>query len=122
MNESSSTMTVQFGTSGKNTAAAQLAEADLLRPEIQTVKINENSLTIILDDRREIKVPLDWYPRLVHATNVERNHFEIQGNALHWPELDEDIDVRGILLGRRSGENSASFQSWLRARGEQNLT
>ena len=107
---------------GRNIAAAQQAEADLLRPEIHAVEVSETQLIVALDDRREIKVPLDWYPRLVQGTAAERHHFEIQGNAIYWPELDEDIDVRGILLGRPSKESTASFQHWLGAReqGHQN--
>ena len=93
-----------------------MAEADLLRPEITAVEIGEVNLTVTLDDRREIKVPLDWYPRLVHGTDAERQHYEIQGNAIYWPALDEDLDVRGILLGRPSKESAASFQRWLSER------
>jgi len=69
-------------------------------------------------DGRTISVPLDWYPRLVHATPQERDGWRIigGGEGIHWPELDEDISVEGLLAGRRSGEGPNSFRRWLNAR------
>ena len=107
---------VQFGTSGKNTVAAMQVEGDLLRPEIDQVKLTAEALIVTLDDQRQLSVPLSWYPRLVDATSEERSHFELQGNAIYWPDLDEDIDVRGLLLGRKSGESKASFEKWMASR------
>jgi hypothetical protein len=44
-------------------------------------------------------VPREWFPRLARATPEERQHFEIfdQGFGIHWPDLDEDISVLGLL-------------------------
>ncbi len=99
-----------------NIALAQLVERELELVEIQSVKLTEDSLTVDLRDGRTIITPLLWYPRLAYATSAERQHYEVRRNAIHWPDLDEDISVRGMLLGRRSGESLESLQKWLEQR------
>jgi hypothetical protein len=47
-------------------------------------------------------VPLWWYPRLLRATPAERDHFEIGRFGVHWPEIDEDIELAGLLLGAKA--------------------
>ncbi len=80
-----------------------------------------DSLSIDLTDGRTIIVPLMWYPRLWYGTPEERNHFEIIGDntIIHWPDLDEDLSVSGILAGRRSGESPESLKKWLAQRAAQ---
>ncbi len=65
-----------------------------------------------------ISVPLDWYPRLVHATDAERRNCDVfgSGTAIEWPDIDEHISVEGLLAGRRSGESERSFKRWLESR------
>ena len=48
--------------------------------------------------------PLAWYPRLLHATAAELSNWKILGNGegIQWPDLDEDLSVAGLLLGRRA--------------------
>ncbi len=84
----------------------------------QNVTVTEESLAVDLVDGRTIIVPLVWYPRLWHGTPEERNKFEVRGGGtlIHWPELDEDLSVSGLLAGRRSGESSQSFKKWLEER------
>jgi hypothetical protein len=67
---------------------------------------------------RTISVPIGWYPRLAHAAAHERTNFQISGAGygLHWPDLDEDIGVEGLILGKRSTESAASFDAWLKNR------
>ena len=79
--------------------------------------LGEN-LTVGLADGRSLSVPLEWYPRLARATETERCNWRLLGDgyAIEWPDLDEHIGVAGLLAGRRSGENSASFQRWLVSR------
>ncbi len=81
----------------------------------QKVVVAEDSLSIDLTDGRTIIVPLMWYPRLWYGTPEERNHFEIIGDntIIHWPDLDEDLSISGILAGRRSGESPESLKKWL---------
>jgi hypothetical protein len=84
----------------------------------QNVTVSEASLTVDLVDGRTIIVPLVWYPRLWYGTPEERNHFEIigDGTLIHWPDLDEDLSVSGLLAGRRSGESQRSLKRWLEGR------
>jgi len=86
----------------------------------QNVTVTDDSLTVDLTDGRTITAPLAWYPRLVHGTPQERNNWQIIGNGegIHWPDLDEDLSVEGLLLGRPSGESQRSFQRWLDERAQ----
>ena len=86
---------------------------------IVSVAISDDTLTVDLEDGRTISVPIGWYPRLAHGTPAERAHFEVSGAGygIHWPDLDEDIGVEGLLLGKRSLESPASLSSWLEQRG-----
>ena len=92
--------------------------AKVQEPIAQQISIDEDSLAIDLVDGRTIIAPLLWYPRLWHGTKEERNNFEIIGNGklIHWPDLDEDLSVSGILAGRPSGESQQSLKKWLEKR------
>ncbi len=63
--------------------------------------VDQDNLWIRLKDGRQLSVPLKFYPRLYHATAEERSRVRLTGDGtgLHWPELDEDISVEGLLLG-----------------------
>jgi len=91
---------------------------DLRVPEAQDVRVSDDALTVDLSDGRTLAVPLAWYPRLLHATAEERNQWRLigRGEGIHWPELDEDVSVEGLLLGRPSGESQRSFEQWLKSR------
>ena len=80
--------------------------------------ITDDTLSIDLEDGRTIAVPIGWYPRLAHGTPEERANIQISGAGygLHWPDLDEDIGVEGLLLGKMSTESPASFQRWRQQR------
>ena len=84
------------------------------------ITVTEDTLTADLTDGRTIAVPLLWHPRLVHATPDERNNWELHGNSefIHWPDLDEDISIEGMLAGWPSRESQKSLQWWLEARKE----
>jgi hypothetical protein len=75
-------------------------------------------LSVDLEDGRTIAVPIGWYPRLAYGTPAERAKFQISGAGygLHWPDLDEDIGVEGLLLGKKSSESQTSFERWLQGR------
>jgi hypothetical protein len=97
-----------------------------LTTEIQAVRaqnivITDDALIVDLTDGRTISVPLAWYPRLLYGTPEERNKWRLigQGEGIHWPDLDEDISVEGLQLGRPSGESQRSFKSWLDERAAQ---
>ena len=71
-----------------------------------------------LADGRSIAAPLAWYPRLLHGSDAERGNFRFigGGEGIHWPDLDEDISIEGIVAGRPSGESQGSLQRWLDSR------
>ena len=81
----------------------------------QNVRVTNRALVVELRDGRVVSVPLAWYPRLLHGTAEERNNWRLvgQGEGIHWPELDEDVSVEDIILGRGSGESQRSFKRWL---------
>ena len=86
-------------------------------PVAAKVSATDDALIAELVDGRVVSVPLGWYPRLVHATPTERTNIELYGDGtIHWPDLDEDISVDGLLAGRRSLESEASFARWLAAK------
>ena len=93
---------------------------ELGAPGVERVIVTEDALTAELSDGRTISVPLDWYPRLAHATPQERDNWEFigPGEGIHWPDLDEDISVEGLIAGRQSGEGVRSFRRWLKAKRE----
>jgi len=84
----------------------------------QEVEVHEDTLVISLTDGRVISVPLAWFPRLWYGTPTERANFEVigDGNYIHWPDLDEDLSISGIMAGRRSKENPESLKKWLESR------
>lgn len=93
---------------------------ELLAVKASEVTITDDTLAIDLTDGRTLLVPLIWYPRLWHGTPEERNHWRLigDGEGIHWPELDEDISVEGLILGKRSGESQRSLQRWLEKRSK----
>ena len=68
---------------------------------ITAVRVTEDSLTVDLLDGRTMTVPMAWYPRLLHASDSQRNNFRIigAGYVIHWPELDEHLSSQGLLAG-----------------------
>ncbi len=81
----------------------------------QDVSVSEDTLTVDLQDGRTVSVPVAWYPRLLHGTAEERKNWRLigVGHGIHWPDLDEDISVEGLLLGYPSNESPKSIQRWL---------
>lgn len=73
-------------------------------PRAREVEITADELIVLLADGRKISVPLTWYPRLLHATPSERSKWELlgDGEGIHWPEIDEDLSVAGLLRGESS--------------------
>jgi hypothetical protein len=92
----------------------------VLEIELIAVKVNvtEDDLTVNLSDGRRILVPLAWYPRLLYASAVERQNWQLLGDgyAIEWPDLDEHIGIEGLLAGRPSGESPQSLSRWLASR------
>ena len=87
-------------------------------PLASRLELTSDDLIVELTDGRSLSVPLEWYPRLFHATETERRNWQLlgEGYAIEWPDLDEHIGLEGLLIGRRSGESAASLQRWLASR------
>ena len=71
-------------------------------PLATDISFSDSAFHVILSDGRELTVPLAWFPRLLHGNPVQRTHWEFigGGEGIHWPDLDEDISVAGLLAGR----------------------
>ena len=84
----------------------------------QHVSVTADTLIVSLVDGRTISVPVTWYPRLADGTQAERSNWRFigEGEGIHWPDLDEDISVEGLLAGRRSGETQTSLRKWFQTR------
>ena len=85
---------------------------------VVSVTLTDDTLSADIEDRRTISVPIGWYPRLADGAPAGRANFQISGAGfgIHWPELDEDIGIEGLMLGKKSSESPASFQNWLQRR------
>ena len=84
-------------------------------PNATSVKVTEDTLAVDLSDGRTIAVPITWYPRLFQGSIAERRNWRFigDGKGIHWEDLDEDISVAGLLLGKPSEESQVSFKKWL---------
>jgi hypothetical protein len=71
-----------------------------LRPA--SVEFTATELVVGLADGRRIATPLDWYPRLQRASAAERENYELSPLGIHWPDIDEDLSVAGMLTGQRA--------------------
>lgn len=94
-------------------------EIEIKTQRAQQVAVTDDFLEVDLVDGRSITAPLAWYPRLLHATVQERDNWRLIGDGvgIHWSELDEDLSVEGLLLGRPSAESQRSLRRWLESRG-----
>jgi len=93
-------------------------EAEATSPKARSVTVTDGALRVELTDGRSIDAPLAWYPRLLHASQAERQGWRLtgQGHGIHWDAIDEDISVEGLLAGRPSGESARSLARWIESR------
>ena len=70
-------------------------------PLAQDVVFTDDDLIVSLIDGRKVTVPLGWFPRLAKATKSQLENYELlgDGEGIHWPEIDEDLSVAGLLRG-----------------------
>ena len=78
-------------------------------PLITDVRVDDAMLHVTLDDGRELSVPLEWFPRLRDGSPTDRANWRFvgQGEGIHWPELDDDISVIGLISGKRRKQRAA---------------
>jgi hypothetical protein len=79
-------------------------------------RVSKGKLFVDLADGRTISVPLEWYPRLADGTPVEWRNLRLSYAGIHWPDLDEDISVEGLLAGYKSMESPRSLRRWRKYR------
>jgi len=86
-----------------------------------TVEVTKDTLQVDLTDGRTISVPTTWYPRLEHSDAAEHSKWRLigHGEGIHWPDLDEDISVADLLLGKPSAESQPSLKRWISSRKRQ---
>jgi len=84
----------------------------------QAVKVTGEELIVELDDGRTISAPLAWFPRLLHGSSEDRVNWRLigAGEGIHWPDLDEDIEIGHLLAGIPSQESQRSLQKWFQNR------
>ena len=70
-----------------------------LEARAEKVKVTDRELIVHLVDGRKLEIPLSWFPKLFHATPSKRNRCRLIGNGIgiHWPDLDEDLSVSGLM-------------------------
>lgn len=70
-----------------------------LDDRVADVNVTDAALTVRLRDGRQISAPLSWFPRLASATAAQRARWEpaAAGHGIHWPDIDEDLSVAGLL-------------------------
>ena len=68
---------------------------------VKDVRVTEDALSVTLMDGRLISAPLAWYPRLLNASEAQRENWRIAGGGygIHWPDVDEDLSTEGLLRG-----------------------
>lgn len=73
-------------------------------PLATDLSVSDVSLHVVLDDGRELSVPIEWFPRLRDAPAAARANWRLigHGEGIHWPDIDEDISVAGLLRGQSS--------------------
>jgi hypothetical protein len=78
-------------------------------PLATDVRVDNAMLHVALDDGRELSVPLEWFPRLRDGSATDRANWRLigHGEGIHWPELDEDISILGLLSGKRRRQRAA---------------
>jgi hypothetical protein len=74
------------------------------RPLATNVAVSDDDLTVWLADGRAITVPLVWFPRILAADAKARSNWQLlgEGEGIHWPDIDEDLSVEGLLAGNRA--------------------
>ena len=79
-------------------------------PRAMAVECSDDEIWVSLTDGRCLSVPVAWFPRLAHASSAQRADYQLlgDGEGIHWPAVDEDISVKGLLAGERSVESKAA--------------
>jgi hypothetical protein len=76
---------------------------------VRDVTVTDDEVCVSLVDGRKVSAPLAWFPRLLHATPAQRAQWSLlgDGEGIHWPSIDEDISVFGLLRGEAVPEGGS---------------
>ena len=90
-----------------------MSTVETVEPRIQNVKVTSEAIIAYLVDGRVVSVPLVWSWRLSEATARQRRRFVLigDGQGVHWPDIDEDISVEGMLHGVPAHRHQESIRS-----------
>ena len=82
-----------------------------IAPRAMSVVCSDDELRVSLTDGRWLSVPIVWFPRLAHASSSDRANYELlgEGQGIHWPSVDEDVSVIGLIAGQPSIEFKAAY-------------
>jgi hypothetical protein len=71
---------------------------------VRNVVVSDAELEVTLADGRRVAAPLSWFPRLLKASAKQRGNWQVSaaGHGIHWPDIDEDLSVEGLLRGQRA--------------------
>lgn len=67
-----------------------------------SAQCNDNDLIVVLANGMKLSTPLWWYPRLLAASSQQRAAIELSPSGVHWPEIDEDLSIEGMLSGAKA--------------------
>jgi hypothetical protein len=83
---------------------------------VSSVEFTDEFLTVGLKDGRRISVPMEWYPRLAHASREQLQNWQLcaAGYGIHWPDLDEDLSTEGMLRGAPAPDSHHAAEGRLR--------
>ncbi|PHS23774.1 MAG: hypothetical protein COA83_09195 [Methylophaga sp.] len=72
-----------------------------LNPQAQSIQCSDTAIIIDLVDGRTVSAPLVWFPKLSQASKSQRENWQLlgDGEGIHWPDIDEDLSVAGLLMG-----------------------
>jgi len=72
-----------------------------LHPQAYSIECTDTSIIVGLIDGRTISAPLVWFPKLSQASKEQLENWELlgDGEGIHWPDVDEDLSVAGLLIG-----------------------
>ena len=79
-------------------------------PQAYAIGFTDDSMIVRLKDGRTLDVPLVWYPSLEEATQEQREDYLLigDGEGIHWPQIDEDLSIKGFLQGIRLDKPQAA--------------
>ncbi len=89
----------------------------IIPPPVAAVNYTSKHFSVAFKDGRALSVPFDWFPRLALANPEQRKNYEIGIMGIHWPDVDEDISVQGLLDGKRSHETLDVARKRLQSQG-----